>query len=229
MALTPQIGLTITLDDLQGEAVGSVGSPAFVEIALANYGATLPRIAGTAMLAKVGPASQRIPYEGTAISVSLWGNDVITPAGTYYVITILDDQLNILQSGAYEFTGTLSAVDLSTLPQTFPSATSSVQGSEVILQPTATPTFNCGLVNGPVEFYLVLTENVTGSTLLPNFAGQIVMFRIQQNGTGGFTFVWPTNVQNPGVISADPDVTTSQAFFVASNGNAYPLGPQTYS
>jgi hypothetical protein len=228
MPLTPQITLTITLDDLQGNAIGSVGSPAFVEIALANYGATLPRVAGTALLARVGPAAQRIPYEGTPIMVELWGNDVITPAGTYYVITIFDDQLNLLQSGAYVFTGTLAA-DLSTLPQAFPSAVSSVMGSEVTLQPTATPTFNCGLVNGPVEFYLLLTENVTLSTLLPNFAGQIVLFRLVQNATGGWTFVWPTNVANPSVIDAVAGSTTSQAFFVAGNGVAYPLGPATYS
>jgi hypothetical protein len=228
LPLTPQITLTITLDDLQGNDIGSASLPAFVEIALANYGPTLPRILGTSMLAKVGPGSQKIPYEGAPINVTLWGNDVITPAGTYYVITILDDQGNILQSGAYEFTGTLSA-DLSTLAQIFPSATSSVMGSEVTLQATATPSFNCGLVNGPVEFYLVLTENVTSSTLLTNFAGQIVMFRLQQNATGGWTFAWPPNVKNPGTVDSAPNSVTSQAFYVAGNGNAYPLGPQTYS
>ena len=228
MPLTPQITLTITLDDLQGNDIGSVANPAFVEIALCGYGAQLPRIVGTSMLAKVGPGSQRIAYEGAPITVKLWGTDVITPAGTYYTITILDDDLNVLQSGAYEFVGSLSG-DLSNQAQTFPSATSSVMGSEVTLQATATPTFDCTLVNGPVEFYLVLTENVTSSTLLTNFAGQIVLFRIQQNATGGFTFVWPTNVKNPGIIDSAANSTTSQAFFVAGNGNAYPLGPQTYS
>ena len=228
MPLTPQITLSITLDDLQGAAVGGVGYPAFVEIALANYGPTLPRIAGTAMLAKVGPGSQRISYEGAPLTVTLWGNDVITPAGTYYVISILDDELNILQSGGYVFNGTVNAA-LSTLPQTFPSASSSVMGSEVTLAPTATPSFDCGQVNGPVEFALLLTQNVTGSTLLPNFAGQIVMFRITQNATGGWTFAWPSNVKNPGIIGAAANQVTSQAFFVASNGNAYPVGPQTYS
>jgi hypothetical protein len=76
---------------------------------------------------------------------------------------------------------------------------------------------------------LLLTANVTNSTLLPNFAGQIVMFRIVQDGTGGRTFVWPTNVKNPGIVSPTAGITTSQAFFVTANGNAYPLGPQTYS
>jgi hypothetical protein len=228
MPLSATILLTITLNDLQANQLGSLGNPAFVEIALANFGPTLPRIAGTAMLAKVGPWSQRIPYEGAPISVTLWGNDVITPAGTYYVITIFDDEMNVLQSGAYVFTGVIDA-DLSTLPQTFPSASSTVQGSEVTLAASATPTFNCALVNGPVEFNFLLTGNVTASTLLPNFAGQIVMFRIVQNGTGGWTFTWPTNVKNPGIVSPTAGATTSQAFFVGSDGNAYPIGPQTYS
>jgi len=228
MPLTPLIALTINLLDLQGNQIGSVGNPALVEIALANYGPTLPRIAGTGNLGKIGPTAQKLLYEGVPIVVDLWGNDVITPAGTYYVITIFDDQLNLLQSGAYVFDGTINA-DLSTLPQSFPSAASTVMGAEVTLQPSATPTFNCGLVNGPVEFYLLLTENVTASTLLPNFAGQIVLFRLVQDATGGWTFAWPTNVQNASVIHSAAGSTTAQAFFVAGNGNAYPLGPATYS
>lgn len=228
MPLTPQISLTINLDDLQGNIIGSAGNPAYIEIALCNFGPIMPCIIGTAMLAKVGPGTQRIPYVGSPITVKLWGNDVIFPAGTYYAITILDDQLNILQSGAYVFNGTITA-DLSTQSQAFPLATSQVMGSEVILQPTATPNFNCGLVNGPVEFWLVLTANVTSATLLVNYAGQIVMFRIQQDATGGRTFTWPVNVQNPGAINPAANSTTSQAFYVASNGNAYPLGPQTWS
>lgn len=209
--------------------MGSVGSPAYVEIALCNFGAILPRILGTALLAKVGPATQKIPYVGVTLTgLKLWGNDVITPAGTYYTITILDSDENILQSGAYVFTGTVTD-DLSNRAQIFPSATSSVMGSEVTLQATAMPSFDCRLVNGPVEFYLVLTQNVTSSTLLPNFAGQLVIFRLQQDATGGWTFVWPVNVQNPGVIDPDINAVTSQLFYVASNGYLYPLGPQTYS
>ena len=228
MPLTPQITLTVNLLDLQGNQIGAVGNPAIVEIALAGFGPLLPVIAGTGNLAKVGPLSQRLFYVGAPITVQLWGNDVITPAGPYYVISIFDDQLNLLQTGAYVFAGSISA-DLSTLPQVFPSATSTVMGSEVTLQPSATPSFNCGLVNGPVEFYLLLTQNVTSSTLLPNFAGQIVLFRLVQDATGGWTFAWPGNVANPGIVSPTAGVTTSQAFYVASNGVAYPLGPQTYS
>jgi hypothetical protein len=226
--LTPTIALTVSLYDLQGDDIGSVGSPAYVEATLCGFGATLPRIPGTAMIAKVGPLSQRIPYEGSEITLNLFGNDVITPAGTYYVISILDDEFNVVQSGAYVFTGSISG-DLSNQTQIFPSATSPVMGSEVTVPFSATPTFDCTLVRGPVEFYLPLTGNVTSSTLIANFAGQIVMFRIVQDATGGRTFVWPTNVKNPGIIGAAANQITSQAFYVAGNGNAYPLGPQTYS
>jgi hypothetical protein len=219
MPLSPTIALTITLKDMQGVALGAVGTPAFVEIALANYGPTLPRISGTSMIAKV---FQTLPYTGSPITVNLFGNDVITPVGTYYVITIYDDEDNVLQTGAYVFNGSITA-DLSTLPQSFPSATSSVQGSEVDVVFSATPTFDCTQVNGPVEFYIVLTGNVTSSTLLPNFAGQLVTFRIQQDATGGRTFVWPTNVKNPPTIGAGVNQVTTQAFCMGSDGNAYPI------
>lgn len=222
MPLTPQITLTINLLDLQGEQIGTVGNPAFVEIALCNFGPILPRVLATGNIAKVGPYTQRIPYLGAEITVTLWGNDVLYPAGTYYAISILDDALNILQSGAYVFTGTIDD-DLSNRPQIFPSATSSVMGSEVALDPTSTPEFDCGLVNGPVEFWLVLTKNVTNSTLLPNFAGQIVIIRLQQNATGGYTFAWPNNVTTPPTVESLPNAVTIYAGFVGSDGIVYPI------
>ena len=232
--LTPQITLIINLLDLQGNQIGSAGNPAFIEFALYGFGSTLPRISGTGNLAKVGPLSQRVPYEGSEITVTLWGNDVITPAGTGYVITIFDDQLNVLQSGAYVFNGTINA-DLSTLPQAaIGLGSSGVMGAEVNVAATAgyiaaTPDFNCGLVNGPVEFYLLLSANVTSSSMEPNYAGQILMVRIVQPSGTAYTFTWPPNFNNPGIVSLAPGSTTSQAFFVGSDGNAYPLGPQTYS
>lgn len=229
MPLTPQINFTITLEDLTGAAIGAVGNPALVEIALANFGPNLPRVPGTTIIGRVGPWSQKFLYTGNPITVTLWGNDVIEPVGTYYVITIYDDKNNILQSGAYVFTGTISGVDFSSFTPIFPSASSSVMGAEVAVPFSASPTFNAALVNGPVEFWITLTGNVTSSFLLANYAGQIVIFRFQQDAIGGHSFAWPSNVLNHGVVDPAANSVTSQAFYIASNGNAYPIGPQTYS
>jgi hypothetical protein len=114
MPLTPQITLTATLQDVSGAAAGTTASPAVVRIALCGFGLTLPCIVGTSNLAQVGP--EDFLDDGTGVSTKLWGNDVITPAGTYYAITLLDGDGNILQCGMYQFTGT-QTIDLSTAPQ----------------------------------------------------------------------------------------------------------------
>lgn len=114
MPLTPQITLTAKLQDVTGSSAGSVASPAVLRIALCGFGLTLPCIVGTSNLAQVGP--EDFYDTGTGISTKLWGNDVISPAGTYYAITILDGNGNILQCGMYQFTGD-ETIDLSSAPQ----------------------------------------------------------------------------------------------------------------
>ena len=108
---TPNITLTATLESLNGGPAGSTADPAKLRITLCGYGPVLPRIAGTAMLAQVGPTD--ILSSGSPISTLLWGNDQITPSGTYYTIEILDGEDNVVQAGAYQFTGGPAAVDLS--------------------------------------------------------------------------------------------------------------------
>lgn len=118
MPITPQITLTATLQDVSGTAAGSTASPAVLRIALCGFGLTLPCIVGTSNLARVGP--EDFYDTGSGLSVTLWGNDVINPLGTYYAITILDGDGNILQCGSYQFTGTQD-IDLSSAPQIVPS------------------------------------------------------------------------------------------------------------
>lgn len=226
MPTTPNTTITITLDDVQGNTIGSAGNPAYVEIALCNFGPFLPRIAGTAMIAKAGP--YRIPFTGSPISVNLWSNDQIIPAGTFYAISILDDSKNVLQTGAYTFTGTVNA-DLSTIAQTFPSVSSSVAGGMVTVPFSATPQFNAFLLHAPVAFDITLTGNVTGPTLIGLYPGQIVTFIIVQDAIGGHTFAWPSQVKNAGIVDPAANSVTTQMFVARANGNLYPVGPQTYS
>ena len=114
MPTAPGITLTATLEDFTGVAAGSTANPAKLRISLCGFGPVLPRIAGTAMLARVGPFD--IFSTGSALTTALFGNDQITPAGTYYSIEILDGNDNVAQCGAYQFTGT-ATVDLSNAPQ----------------------------------------------------------------------------------------------------------------
>lgn len=118
MPLTPQITLTATLDDISGAAAGTTANPARLRIALCGYGMTLPAVPGTANVALVGPKEYFDSGAGFTggSAIKLWGNDVISPAGTYYEIAVIDGNENVVQCGAYRFVGTLT-VDLSQAQQ----------------------------------------------------------------------------------------------------------------
>ena len=108
---SPTITLTARLQDFCGNNAGTTGNPAKLRIALVGYGAALPRIAGTSVLAQVGP--WYYSDTGTGISLTLYGNDVITPLGvTYYDIAVIDGDGNMVQCAGYQFSGT-ETVDLS--------------------------------------------------------------------------------------------------------------------
>ena len=109
MPLTPQITIAGNLADLFGAA--QAGS--FV-VQLCGYGSQIPRVSGTAMIAQTAPLAFTANFGGTpgTYNFMLWGNDVITPAGTFYTIKVVDVNGNTVQINAYQFTGT-ETVDLS--------------------------------------------------------------------------------------------------------------------
>jgi hypothetical protein len=114
MPLTPQITLTFTLEDFSGNPLGSATQPAWLRVALCNFGANLPAIPGTCIIGEVSSWQVDIPYYGVAGSIKLWGNDVIVPGPniTYYAISVLDTQKNCIQTALYQFAGTMT-IDLS--------------------------------------------------------------------------------------------------------------------
>jgi hypothetical protein len=89
---------------------------------------------------------------------------------------------------------------------------------------SATPTFNAASFS---NFKITLTGNVTSSTLSNAVAGQTLIFEIVQDGTGGHTFVWPTNVKNAMSITGQAGAaneTSIQEFFY-DGSNAYAISP----
>ncbi len=230
MALTPQITLTATLNDFSGNQIGTSASPAYLRLALCGFGLYLPRIPGTSMVAKIASWPYDIPYVGSPITLSLWGNDVIFPAGTYYAISLLDAQKNVIQTGSYVLTGA-QTVDLSNLSPSFPPPPVNpvITAGLVTIPFSPTPLFNCSLIPGPIAFDLTLTGNVIASTLISPYPGQIVTFFISQDSSGGWSFVWPSNVLNADTINPAPNSVSTQTFVARANGNLYPVGPMTYS
>jgi hypothetical protein len=113
-APTPQITLNFTLLDFEGNELGTATQPAWLRIALCNFGSNLPRVAGAGVIAEVSSWFVDVPYYGTPGTIKLWGNDVILPGPdvTYYAISVLDTNKNVVQTALYQFDGT-ETVDLS--------------------------------------------------------------------------------------------------------------------
>lgn len=112
--MSANITLTASLLDQGGVAIPN----SQLIITLCGFGYTLPRIAGTGMLAKVGP----VEYTTTngQFSIALFGNDQITPPGTFYTIVVLDDKKNAVQAGMYQFSGGPQTIVLSSATQLAP-------------------------------------------------------------------------------------------------------------
>jgi hypothetical protein len=74
-------------------------------------------------------------------------------------------------------------------------------------------------------FQLTLTGNVSPTTLANTTAGQVLIFIIIQDGTGGHTFAWPSSVTGGVVVNPVAGSLTVQAFVVAATGAIVPLVP----
>jgi hypothetical protein len=86
------------------------------------------------------------------------------------------------------------------------------QSSVGIVTYSVTPVF--GVSAGIAT--LTLTGNVTSSTIASGVVSQQLLVQITQDGTGGRTFVWPTNMVGGGTPSAAAGSTSSQNFIYNS-------------
>jgi len=82
---------------------------------------------------------------------------------------------------------------------------------------SATPVFDARLGD---KFEIVLTGNVTSSTLINVTPGQRLVFCIKQDATGGRTFAAPSNLPLTAIAGAAFE-TSVQTFFVDSGSNVY--------
>jgi hypothetical protein len=77
---SPSYTLTGTLEGLDGSA-----SQGYATITLVKTNGFMPRVSGAVL---VSPLTYKALCNGSGVfSVTLWGNDQITPSGTKYVIT----------------------------------------------------------------------------------------------------------------------------------------------
>ncbi len=160
-----------------------------------------------------------------------------TGSGPFYSQLKYDDSLNSNGgSGATRFdlvsaagnTLSFSDVGFGWTASGFATLIASTQAALVTPSFSATPTFssNSNIVHALTTF--TLTGNVTSSTLQTTglSVAELLSFTLCQDGTGGRTFVWPTNVLGGGTISATASACSRQTFaWDGSNANA--TGPMS--
>lgn len=125
------------LEALTGSTTG------YVTITLGGYGNNVPRVAGTGVIIQSSVTSAL----GSSFSLSVFGNDTITPAGTFYVVTYQDSVGNVLAQANYSFTG-VGTVDLANLAPVSVVSGSTVSG--VVLARVATTGDYNDLINAPL-------------------------------------------------------------------------------
>lgn len=216
---TPNITLTATAKDLSGVAVGSAANHSRICVTLCGFGPQLPRVVGTGMIARPGPTY--IESADGNFSFAIWGNDQITPAGTYYTIAMLDAQGNVVQSAAYQLGGS-GTQDLSTLTPFFNPTFSTPSGYVKRLGISGALALSAAGWNAPITFDVTLTGNVSALTVDGMQRGQIVQFMVRQNATGGWAWPWPANVKNPPPINPAANSVSTSMFTADDSGNLYP-------
>lgn len=83
-----------------------------VQLQLANYGNNVPRVSGTSILVQLTTIATA--NGSGAFTVTVWGNDQISPDGTYYIVQFLDAAGAVIASIPYLLTGS-GTFDLSSL------------------------------------------------------------------------------------------------------------------
>lgn len=211
-----------TVKDILGVAYAG----AQLRIQLMNFGNYVPRVSGVGIVG--GTAPLEIETDGAgAFNFNLYGNDEISPGGTYYAFTFLDSRHNVIQLNAYQFLNGVNVADLSTKAPYDPTTPTlpplpTVSGNYVTLA-YASPLAIDGSLGDVYE--LTLTGNVGSSTMTNVVTGRRYVFILIEDGTGGRTFSWPGNVITPDAIDTTAGRKNIQEFVARPDGNLYPLGP----
>lgn len=166
------------------------------------------------------------------LGTQVLGNCELSPPGTFYTAQIftgangtgsqVGQNASWIVGPSAPYCGTLYPNVLVLPPVSF---SGPVIIPEVAVTFSATPNFNAALGS---KFKMTLTANVTSSTITGAAAGQFVIFQIAQDGTGGHTFVWPTNVKKPSAVDTAAGAISVQAFtYDSTSGNFFPVAVGT--
>ena len=230
MATTPDVTLVGRLDTILG--TDTAGNPPVtgvvvggsVSIQLAGFGSQIPRMPADGMFARITDEPEVL--ESGYFTAFLFNNTLIEPEGTYYAVTITDENGDIVQTNAYRFT-TPGYYDISLqVPydpnQPPPPLPPLITNLLLVVPWSATPEFPGDVYT---SFRIMLTGDVTSSTAPNTAQGNLYTFIIVQDPTGGHAFTWPPNFINAGPINTDPNAITVQTFVMGLSNLAAVSAP----
>lgn len=233
MAINPDVQLYGKLDTIfVGASANIVAQPDIgsIEVALCGYGSQVPRVATEAMLSLVTQAQAVNPATASnpgAFEVNLFSNGIIQPAGTYYTVTIKDDNGDIVQVDSYIFDPGI--YDLSTLTPFDPSLPLPPLGPYIKSQLEILQDQTAFVFDGSnyLSFKTILNSNATisVSNAVP---GNLYTFVIIQDATGNRQVTWAANFINATPVNPDPNGWTIQTFIYLDDNNFYPISGSTW-
>jgi hypothetical protein len=160
---TPGVTLTATLTDLLGNP--NAGK---IVLTLDNYGSLLPQISGDSSLAPVAYTAQA--DASGHISITIWGNYQISPAGTFYTVTLFSADGSFTQSVPYVFptTGTFDLSSLTPLAGTNPPMQVGPKGDSGVTGPLTPSSASTAGITGQVAWdssyiYVCISGGVAGA------------------------------------------------------------------
>jgi hypothetical protein len=229
---TPDVTLVGRLDTILGTAIAEeppntgvvVGGS--VSIQLCGYGSQIPRLPGDGMFARITDEPPVLP--SGYFTTFLFNNTLIEPDGTYYTVTIRDENGDIAQVNAYRFTvGGYVDISLATPydPNQPPPPLPPLLTDQLLVVPwSATPEFPGDVFT---TFRITLTGDVTSSTAPGTVQGNLYTFIIFQDAAGGHEFTWPSNCRNASPIDPSPNAITIQTFVMGLT-LLVPISPATW-
>ena len=160
-----------------------------VRFELTNFGQQVPRVIGTTILPQV--VQEVLSDANGAFSVSLYGNDVITPTNTLYNVFFYDDTLGT-RIGPITFSITGSSVNLNTATPVAPGTPTPL--SEAVLK---SPTAN-QLISGDFDLTMLggrfLTGNLNNTRIVDGYKFTTIQAAVNDLPASGGTVLVPLGI-----------------------------------
>lgn len=218
---------TVTVTGKLAASADAVPVQGSVDVMLCGYGSQVPRVNGESLVARISTTALPAASDGT-FTFECAGNDTIVPIGTYYAITIRDENGDIAQVNAYRFIGSgsydLSLTDPYDPNQPPPPLPPLITNLLLVVAWSAEMEFPGDIYT---TFRTTLSGDVTSSTAPDTVQGNLYTFIIIQDATGGHEFSWPPNFNNASPVNPKPNGITVQTF-VMGLSNLIAIGAATW-